>query len=48
MNRNYNEAIKVMQRATAVPRKTAINFHDEVSTYPIISLVSSAHPLDSA
>lgn len=30
--RNYDEAIKVMQRATQVPRKTGVSFHDEVSS----------------
>lgn len=33
--RNYDEAIKVMQRATQVPRKTGVSFHDEVrSLFP--------------
>lgn len=31
--RNYDEAIKVMQRATAVPKKTSISFHDDVSVH---------------
>lgn len=31
LNRNYDEAIKVMQRATTVPKKAgSISFHDEV------------------
>ena len=28
-NRNYDDAIKVMQRATAVPKKVNVGFHDE-------------------
>lgn len=28
--RNYDEAIRVMQRATTIPRNTKVNFYDEV------------------
>lgn len=27
---NYDEAIRVMQRATAVPKNTKVNYHDHV------------------
>lgn len=29
-NRNYDEAIRVMQRAAAIPKNTKINYHDHV------------------
>lgn len=28
--RNYDEAIRVMQRASAIPKNTKINYHDHV------------------
>lgn len=28
--RNYDDAIRVMQRATAVPKNTKVNYHDHV------------------
>lgn len=28
---NYDEAIRVMQRATAIPKNPKINYHDHVS-----------------
>ena len=34
--RNYDEAIRVMQRATAVPKNTKISYHDQVM--PICAL----------
>lgn len=30
VTRNYDEAIRVMQRATTIPRNTKVNFYDEV------------------
>lgn len=30
-NSNYDEAIRVMQRAAAVPKNIKINYHDHVS-----------------
>ena len=29
--RNYDEAIRIMQRATTIPRNVKVNFYDEVS-----------------
>lgn len=37
-NEHYDQAIKVMQRATAVPRKTNVSFHDEVCLRIALSL----------
>ncbi|KEI41587.1 uncharacterized protein L969DRAFT_45779 [Mixia osmundae IAM 14324] len=31
-NENYDEALRIMQRATALPRRTKVNFHDETLT----------------
>jgi hypothetical protein len=28
--RNYDDAVRVMQRATAVPKNTKVNYHDHV------------------
>ncbi len=38
--RNYDEAIRVMQRATSVPKNTKISYHDQVCLidYPISSV----------
>lgn len=31
--RNYEEAIRLMQRATTVPKNTKINYYDDVSRF---------------
>lgn len=30
-SRNFDEAVRVMQRATTVPKNTKVNYHDDVS-----------------
>ena len=35
--RNYDDAIRVMQRATAVPKNTKVNYHDHVRSKTVIS-----------
>ncbi|KAK4696761.1 pre-mRNA-splicing factor SYF1, partial [Phenoliferia sp. Uapishka_3] len=35
-NENYDEAIRVMQRATQVPKKSGVSFHDEVCPSPLL------------
>ena len=42
--RNFDEAIRVMQRATTTPKNTKISYHDEVSPF---SSLSSRFKLDS-
>jgi len=38
---NYDEAIRVMQRATALPKNTKINYHDHVSSgFNILQLLA--------
>src|ERR1700733_1061395 len=36
--RNYDEAIRVMQRATAVPKNTKISYHDQVKSRQVIRI----------
>lgn len=31
--RNYDEAVRVMQRAAAIPKTTKINYHDHVRSF---------------
>jgi pre-mRNA-splicing factor SYF1 len=31
MNRNYDEAVRLMQRATTVPKNTKVDFYNDVS-----------------
>lgn len=31
---NFDEAIRVMQRAAAIPKNPKVNYHDHVSTLP--------------
>jgi pre-mRNA-splicing factor SYF1 len=40
-NRNYDEAIRVMQRAAAIPKNTKINYHDHVGHLVIAVLYAS-------
>jgi hypothetical protein len=35
MRRNYEEAVRLMQRATTVPRNTKVDFYNEVSWFMI-------------
>jgi len=34
--RNYDEAIRVMQRATALPKNTKTSYHDQVRTLVVV------------
>ena len=36
-NEHYDQAIGIMARATAVPRKVNIRFHDEVSRFSLVA-----------
>lgn len=45
--RNYEEAIRLMQRATTVPKNTKINYYDDVSRLSSLHNPSNArieHP----
>lgn len=41
--RNYEEAIRLMQRATTVPKNTKINYYDDVSRLSSLHNPSNAH-----
>lgn len=34
--RNYDEAIRVMQRASAVPKNPKVNYHDHVGSHTLL------------
>ena len=46
-SRNYDEAIRVMQRAAVVPKNTKINYFDHVSLSPHSSKQSYSHEAQS-
>ena len=35
MYRNYDEAVRLMQRATTVPKNTKIDFYNDVSDFQL-------------
>lgn len=41
-NRNYDEAIRVMQRASAIPKNTKISYHDHVREIKV-SFIAAVH-----